>query len=336
MNREAIECDTLHHLYRYALAHGAGSGVALTELSAALVLPSSEAKAAADQLVTMGLLRSQQGECFVAVSPEEAAEAALGPSERDIRLRRLNIEKSRKQLMSFAADFESFVTPTDEHHTQFQVLDQLTEIRAVIEDLTHQCREEILTAQPGGRREESVLEEAMPRDEAALKRGVRMQILYQHTARFSRGTTVYVDHVTQLGAHVRTLDDHFTRLLVFDRKTALIAVPGKPQAAAFIREPHVVNFVTETYERLWLSAETFEGSAATRTVITDDLRQSIIRLLTEGMTDASIAKRLGMSVRTCRRYIAEIMAELGAQSRFQAGYTLAARAAVNTCPPDKP
>ncbi|MFG2863448.1 LuxR C-terminal-related transcriptional regulator [Streptomyces sioyaensis] len=330
MSQEATERDTVHRIYKYALAHDAGSGVALTELSTALVLSRSETKAAVDQLVAMGLLRSQSGNRLVAVSPVEAAEVALGPLERDVRLQRLRIEESRKQLLSFVADFESYLNSADEHQSHFQVLDQLTDVRGVIADLTHHSREEILTAQPGGRRDEGVLEEAMPRDQAALKRGVRMQILYQHTARFSRGTTVYVDQVTRLGAHVRTLDDHFTRLLIFDRKAALIAVPGKPHAAAFIREPHVVAFVTETYERLWLAAETFVGSTDTRVEIADDLRQSIIRLLTEGMTDASIANRLGMSVRTCRRYVADIMAELGAQSRFQAGYMLAARAAVNT------
>ncbi|MFI1160759.1 LuxR C-terminal-related transcriptional regulator [Streptomyces sioyaensis] len=330
MSHEATERDTLHRMYKYALAHGAGSGVALTELSAALVLPPSETKVAADQLVAMGLLRRQPGNCLVAVSPAEAAEVALSPLERDVRLQRLQIEEARKQLLSFVAEFESYLTSVDKPQSQFQVLEQLTDVRAVIADLTHHCREEILTAQPGGRRDEGVLEEAMPRDEDALKRGVRMQILYQHTARFSRGTTVYVDRVTQLGAHVRTLDDHFSRMLIFDRKAALIAVPGKAHAAALIREPHMVAFVTESYERLWLAAETFVGSTDTRVVIADDLRQSIVRLLTEGMTDASIANRLGMSVRTCRRHVAEIMAELGAQSRFQAGYMLAARAAVNT------
>jgi DNA-binding MarR family transcriptional regulator len=328
MSTEAPDRETLHRLYGHALAQGAG-GVALTELAAALGLHRPRAEAAVSRLLAMGLLRGRAGDRVVAVSPAEAAADVIGPMERGIRLQRTQIEQTREQLMSFVPDFEACLSGTGEQHSPFQVLENLADVRAVIADLTQHCREEILTAQPGGRREESILEEAMPRDEAALHRGVRMQILYQHTARFSRGTTVYVDRVTQLGAHVRTLDDHFTRLLIFDRKAALIAVPGRPHAAALIREPHVVAFVTETYERLWLAAEPFVGSTDTRVEIADDLRQSIIRLLTEGMTDASIANRLGMSVRTCRRYVAEIMAELGAQSRFQAGHMLATQEAVS-------
>ncbi|WP_410092509.1 hypothetical protein [Streptomyces sp. uw30] len=45
---------------------------------------------------------------------------------------------------------------------------------------------------------------------------------------------------------------------------------------------------------------------------------------------ASGALRLGMSVRTCRRHIADTMVELGAQSRFQAGYLWAMRARRNS------
>ncbi len=53
--------------------------------------------------------------------------------------------------------------------------------------------------------------------------------------------------------------------------------------------------------------------------MTDDLKRSIVRLMAEGYKDEIVARRLGMSVRTCRRHIAEIMEELEATSRFQAG-----------------
>ncbi len=43
-----------------------------------------------------------------------------------------------------------------------------------------------------------------------------------------------------------------------------------------------------------------------------------------------------MSLRTCRRHIAELMDELGAESRFQAGYLLALRSASTAPPPADP
>jgi DNA-binding NarL/FixJ family response regulator len=51
-----------------------------------------------------------------------------------------------------------------------------------------------------------------------------------------------------------------------------------------------------------------------------ELKQQIILLLAEGAKDETVARRLGLSLRTCRRHIAEILDHLDASSRFQAGY----------------
>ncbi|MFR9673706.1 helix-turn-helix domain-containing protein [Streptomyces sp. TR06-5] len=47
--------------------------------------------------------------------------------------------------------------------------------------------------------------------------------------------------------------------------------------------------------------------------------ETVLRLLSEGLTDEAIARRLGCSVRTVRNDIASAMAVLDARSRFQAG-----------------
>lgn len=46
---------------------------------------------------------------------------------------------------------------------------------------------------------------------------------------------------------------------------------------------------------------------------------TVLYLLCEGEKDEAIARQLAVSVRTCRRYIAEFMAQVGARNRFQAG-----------------
>ncbi|MCM4081122.1 helix-turn-helix domain-containing protein [Paractinoplanes hotanensis] len=45
----------------------------------------------------------------------------------------------------------------------------------------------------------------------------------------------------------------------------------------------------------------------------------MLGLLATGLTDESVAARLGVSERTVRRTMAAVMARLGARSRFQAG-----------------
>ena len=51
----------------------------------------------------------------------------------------------------------------------------------------------------------------------------------------------------------------------------------------------------------------------------EEVRKSILQLMSAGLTDEVIARRLGISARTCRRHIAAIMQELGVTSRFAAG-----------------
>ena len=54
--------------------------------------------------------------------------------------------------------------------------------------------------------------------------GVTMRTLYQHSARRQVATNKYVAAVTAEGAQVRTLDEFFNRLIVVDRRIAI--VPG--------------------------------------------------------------------------------------------------------------
>ncbi|MER7986033.1 helix-turn-helix transcriptional regulator [Streptomyces noursei] len=307
------------------LVYGAVCGPFGEETDAAhiateLGVPLAETTAALTELTALGLLRNGPHQGWVAVSPHEAVSRVIGPLEHEMHTRRLQIERARRRMMSFAATFDAQARGGG---GQIELIEDLADVRRTIAELSARAKREILTAQPGGGRREDVLVEAAPRDYDTLRRGVTMRMLYQHTARSSLGTQSYVEQVTRLGAQVRTLDDQFMRFLVFDRECAVLAVPQSQDAAVLVRDPHVVGFITDVYERMWLTAVPFTVDADTQPEITHDVKEAIIRLLTAGLTDAAVARRLGMSVRTCRRHVAEIMAALGAESRFQAGYLLA-------------
>ena len=70
---------------------------------------------------------------------------------------------------------------------------------------------------------------------------------------------------------------------------------------------------------MWEEAQEYLGSKQQDYEISAKLQHAIIRLLLQGAKDEVIARRLGVSVRTCRRHISSIMDQLGATSRFQAG-----------------
>jgi DNA-binding NarL/FixJ family response regulator len=51
----------------------------------------------------------------------------------------------------------------------------------------------------------------------------------------------------------------------------------------------------------------------------------LLALMAAGLKDEVVARRLGLSLRTVRRRIANLMDELGADTRFQAGLEAARR-----------
>ena len=89
----------------------------------------------------------------------------------------------------------------------------------------------------------------------SLERGVDMRTLYQHTARRSKATRDHVDRILEQGAQVRTLDEFFNRLIVVDRRLAVIP-GGAPDVAVAIHEPK------EHYEAVkdkWIGLRTPDG-----------------------------------------------------------------------------
>ena len=88
-----------------------------------------------------------------------------------------------------------------------------------------------------------------------------------------------------------------------------------------MRDGNLVQFLVEMVDQLWEGATPFvlEEDLGYAEDVADDLQRSIARLMAQGLTDEVVARRLGMSVRTCRRHIAALLHNLDSVSRFQAG-----------------
>ena len=196
-------------------------------------------------------------------------------------------------------------------------------INNFIQAAVNDCRRELLTAQPHGRRPAPELAIAVERDIKALNRGIRMRTLYQHSARQSPATREYVAEVTQHGAEVRTLDEFFNRLIVVDRHVAIIPSSAGDKVAVAIHDSSLIDYLVDIFERSWERARPFTAhDARSERSIASDVRAMTIRLLVEGHSDPASAKRLGVSTRTYAGYIAALKEEYGVQTRFQLGYAM--------------
>lgn len=196
-------------------------------------------------------------------------------------------------------------------------------IEPFIVGLVAECEEEMLTAQPQTGRDPGRLASAALRDTDLLERGARIRTLYQHSARRSAVTRDYVTAVTDRGGEVRTLDEFFNRMIVVDQRVAVIPSPEGLQVALAVREPSVVAYLVDVFERAWERGRPFNAQEATMLRdIAAEQRAMTIRMLVAGHADPVSAKRLGVSPRTYAGYVADLKEEYEAETRFQLGYTM--------------
>jgi DNA-binding CsgD family transcriptional regulator len=90
-----------------------------------------------------------------------------------------------------------------------------------------------------------------------------------------------------------------------------------------VRHPALIDYFVTTFDRLWHLATPMYPEAVHPLPQRHHPRQrAIAGLLVEGHTDAVIADRLGMNIRTARVHIAKLAATLGSESRAQLGYLI--------------
>ena len=124
------------------------------------------------------------------------------------------------------------------------------------------------------------------------------------------------------GEQIRLLSELPTRLMVIGTTHAVVPEPlgYADEPRLLVRQGALVEALIMLFEELWSRAapvpelDHYLGGEAR-----PDLRRFLLQLLAAGQKDEQIARTLGMSLRTVRRRIADLMAELGADSRFQAG-----------------
>ncbi|TDC25991.1 DNA-binding response regulator [Streptomyces sp. 8K308] len=124
------------------------------------------------------------------------------------------------------------------------------------------------------------------------------------------------------GAHVRiaaTALPHET--IIIDRRFAILAGVVTPGGREYTvtTGPALVGAVYALLEAAWATATDLEVFLRGEQPHLDARSRSVLRALGSGVTDEAAARELGMSLRTYRRRVAELLAALGADSRFQAG-----------------
>jgi DNA-binding NarL/FixJ family response regulator len=152
--------------------------------------------------------------------------------------------------------------------------------------------------------------------------GVRLYKLFNPSALASPAEVEHLRLLAQAGAQVRisaALLPHET--IIVDGRIAILAGSGSGATRDFsvVTVPDVVDNVRSLALTAFEAATDLADHLAAQPPVIDEQGLTILRSLSAGQKDETAARQLGLSVRTYRRRVAELMDALGASSRFQAG-----------------
>jgi DNA-binding CsgD family transcriptional regulator len=166
---------------------------------------------------------------------------------------------------------------------------------------------------------------ADPWIDAQKRELLRVQLIVPVSTLVLPGVRDQLTRLVETGGRVRTLDRVPSWFMTAGDEVAGLPahwggnLPDHAYHFYLVRTPVVVGVLRTLFGELWSRAVPLLRGRRGEGMM------QVLRLAAQGMSDESIARQLGVSVRTVRGRFADAMTELGAQSRFHAGVEAARR-----------
>jgi hypothetical protein len=193
-------------------------------------------------------------------------------------------------------------------------------VGAAFRQLVAAARHDVECVRPSGRQAAQKLGAVLPELGRLAAAGTRVRLLCPlQTAGTLEGLR-FLDRAGGLGLVTRLAELPPHELVLVDERVALVRsnVGTAGQQALVAHAPAIVRSLSALFAGAWESARPVTGRRSGEWT-PDSVTRQILGFLSAGYKDDAAARRLDLSVRTYRRYVAEIMRDMGAASRFQAG-----------------
>ncbi|WP_433241140.1 hypothetical protein ACQPYK_35725 [Streptosporangium sp. CA-135522] len=304
-------------IYRYFLRH---RGEGIGSVRQALNLDPDTIEAAAEMLGRLSLLDLTDRHRVVATEPRIGIERLV-----EQRLDQLNMEIRR--VLAARDAIASFVEDQRHGENATPVLDierveGLDRVRQRLDDLGFFSYKETLCLHPGGPLSRGAIETALPLDTRSLRRGLAVKAVYHPKALDDPLMASYLRDVVGLGGQIHITEDPMDRMLIFDRSVAVVPINPKESSrgALLVREPGLVSQLVTYFDGVWQAATDLRDftEPSTDAPLLSDLEKRVLAVMATADKDEIAAREIDVSVRTYRRYVADLMARLGAVNRFQA------------------
>ncbi|GAA2814704.1 helix-turn-helix transcriptional regulator [Kitasatospora sp. CM 4170] len=299
----------------------------VVRIAGSLAWAEAAVRAAMDELADHELIRPswEGGGAMRTVSPKVAFEALIARRQAEVARKQHEVESSRAAIAGLVAEY-SMLRP-EEGSGGVEHLTGLDEIRARLEELGAQACRETMSFAPGGKQTPENREASRPITQALLDRGVKVKTVYLSSIRNDPGSVEHANWLAAQGGETRTTSVLPMRMQIVDREVAMVPLDPDDltKGVAVIRELGAVAGLCALFDQIWEQSEVLGAAPATPAGEITPQQRELLRLLSAGLTDEAAARRLGVSLRTERRMITDLMDQLGAQSRFQLGQRVTER-----------
>jgi DNA-binding CsgD family transcriptional regulator len=315
---ELIGVDGISYLiYRTLLGN---PSLHVPEIAEQLNLDKEVVHGALDKLADHTMVYSTTETDIVPLHPDVGIGARLHQREVELRAQQMQLAAARAAVADLSMVYTDARKRASET-TGLELLEDIGTIRARLAKMAERAKFEVLTFAPGGKHSPESLEASRPLDQRTLQRSVRVRTVYLESIRNDRVTADYVKWLAEMGAEVRTIHTLPVRMLIADRSVALLPVDPEDsqRGAVILRAKGAITALVSLFEAVWEQGTSIGCPAPVRLDGPSPQDLELLKLLAAGLTDEMAARRMGLSLRTVRRLMAEIMKKLGARSRFEAG-----------------
>jgi DNA-binding CsgD family transcriptional regulator/sugar-specific transcriptional regulator TrmB len=195
-------------------------------------------------------------------------------------------------------------------------------IQQALEDIFDVVQESSCSMYPSGPTR-AIPERILDRDRRKIDNGVRVRAIYHSRDAARPEHTDLLNRRVELGVEVRIASVVPMNMVIVDEQYAVVPLrPEAPREGAILARGRVlVRSYLSLYEHCWHTASPYgDDTAADRGGDgLSEQQRAALQMLATGMKDEKIARNLGVSLRTVSRMLSELMQDLGATSRFEAG-----------------
>lgn len=290
--------------------------ITVRDLADALDIPAANARRSADLLVESGLATVLDGSParYSAVDPRISIPAL-------VRLRQADLERTTAAVGGYAAEFHERLLRTEPQRL-VEILDGPTAISDRLTTLLRTADTEVLAF------DEPPYVAQDPNDLGdeydMLARGVTVRAIYAAEVLELGRQAQTIRDLVAAGEQARVVPRVPVKMVLVDRRAAIMPLTAGEEStrttAIVVWESRLCDALVELFEATWARGTTvFAAPTGDRAADVDPVDRELLVLLSAGLKDETVARQLGLSERTVRRRIADLLDRLDVTSRFQAG-----------------